>query len=378
MEKLKPVATERRRQMRNDIYRYIFYSKEPVSKQQIANALNVSRPTVLQNLLELEEAGLVEMAEIRESQGGRPPAAYVAKGDIKMALGVSLSANQLKFLLSDLKQNVLAYKEIDLEYQTDSDVFAITEEQLEVFLTENHVDRKRLLGVGITIPGVFDENTKNLILSPTIKLKDFRIEEIRKKIPYPLYFENDGISGGVAEWLSRDAEEKKKDFVYLFLEEGVGGATFLNGAPFYGVSHRSAEFGHMKVESNGKICNCGKRGCLEAYCSALRLSTELGITIDKFFEDLEDNPEYQKIWEDVLEHLAVGINNLRLAFDCDVVLGGFLSYYLQPYMGKLKEMVADLSIFGEDAEYIKIGQYPRRAVMMGVAWHFTNEYIENI
>ena len=79
MEKLKPVATERRRQMRNDIYRYIFYSKEPVSKQQIANALNVSRPTVLQNLLELEEAGLVEMAEIRESQGGRPPAAYVAK-----------------------------------------------------------------------------------------------------------------------------------------------------------------------------------------------------------------------------------------------------------------------------------------------------------
>ena len=212
--------------MRNDIYRYIFYSKEPVSKQQIANALNVSRPTVLQNLLELEEAGLVEMAEIRESQGGRPPAAYVAKGDIKMALGVSLSANQLKFLLSDLKQNVLAYKEIDLEYQTDSDVFAITEEQIEVFLTENHVDRKRLLGVGITIPGVFDENTKNIILSPTIKLKDFRIEEIRKKIPYPLYFENDGISGGVAEWLSRDAEEKKKDFVYLFLEEGVGGAIF--------------------------------------------------------------------------------------------------------------------------------------------------------
>lgn len=86
MEKLKPVATERRRQMRNDIYRYIFYSKEPVSKQQIANALNVSRPTVLQNLLELEEAGLVEMAEIRESQGGRPPAAYVAKGILRWRL----------------------------------------------------------------------------------------------------------------------------------------------------------------------------------------------------------------------------------------------------------------------------------------------------
>lgn len=149
-----------------------------------------------------------------------------------MALGVSLSANQLKFLLSDLKQNVLAYKEIDLEYQTDSDVFAITEEQLEVFLTENHVDRKRLLGVGITIPGVFDENTKNLILSPTIKLKDFRIEEIRKKIPYPLYFENDGISGGVAEWLSRDAEEKKEGFCVFIPGRRSRGSYFFKWSTF--------------------------------------------------------------------------------------------------------------------------------------------------
>ena len=378
MEKLKPVATERRRQMRNDIYRYIFYAKEPVSKQQIANALDVSRPTVHQNLLELEEAGLVEMAEIMESRGGRPPAAYMAKGDIKVALGVSLSANHLRFLLSDLKQNVLAYKRIRLEYQTDEDVFAIIEQEIEKFLTENQADRNRLLGVGITMPGVFDEKTGNLVLSPTVKLKDFRVEKIRKEIPYPLYFENDGISGGVAEWLSRDAEEKKKDFVYLFLEYGVGGAIFLNGAPFYGVSHRSAEFGHMKVESDGKVCNCGKKGCLEAYCSALRLSRDLGITVKEFFENLEDNPKYQEILEDVLEHLAIGINNLRLAFDCDVVLGGFLSEYLKPYLPKLKEMVVDLSIFDEDAEYIKIGQYPRRAAMMGVAWHFTNEYIENI
>ncbi len=378
MEKLKPVATERRRQMRNDIYRYIFYSKEPVSKQQIANGLDVSRPTVRQNLLELEEAGLVEMAEIKASKEGRPPAAYIAKGDIKLALGVSLSANHLSFLLSDLKQNVLAYKRVRSEYQTDADVFEIMEQEIEEFLTENQVDRKRLLGVGVTIPGVFDENTGNLVLSPTIKLKDFHVEEIRKKIPYPLYFENDGISGGVAEWLSRDVEEKKKDFVYLFLEYGIGGAIFLNGAPFYGVSHRSAEFGHMRVESDGRVCNCGKKGCLEAYCSAFRLSRDLGTTVEKFFEDLEDNPKYQETLEDVLEHLAIGINNIRLAFDCDVVLGGFLSEYLKPYLPRLKEMVVDLSIFDEDAEYIKIGQYPRRAAMMGVAWHFTNEYIENI
>lgn len=379
MEKLTPTVTERRRQTRGDIYRYIFHSLEPVSKQQIANVLNISLPTVYKNLSELEEAGLVKVGEIKGSTGGRPPVAYVAAGDIKFALGIAISANHIRMLASDLKQNVLAYHKLRLESPITSDMILHIDDRITTFLSENHLDKNRMLGVGITIPGVFDRDTGELVLSPTMKLENFHINEMKKNISYPLYFENDSTSGGNAEWVSRTLEEQKKDFVYLFLEYGVGGAIFVNGKQYYGNNHRSAEFGHMCVEANGKECNCGKYGCLEAYCSAFRFSRDLGITIEEFFEGLKyGNKEYQMIWNDALNHIAIAVNNLRMAFDCDVVLGGFLSEYLEPYQWKLKKILSELNTFEKNAEYVKIGKYPRRAGMLGVAWHFTNQFVMEI
>lgn len=379
MENLKPTVTERRQQTRSDIYRYIFHAPDPVSKQQIARALNLSLPTVYQNLTELEQAGLVKIGKINKSTGGRPSAAYMAVGDIRYAVGVSLSANHIRVLASDVKQNIIGYDKIKLESMTAENILLQLEESITQFLANNHLDTSRLLGVGVTIPGVFDMDTGELLVSPTIKLDNFSIREIKKQFPYPLYFENDSTSGGNAEYLSRSPEEQKQNFVYLFLEYGVGGAIFVNGSPYYGTTHRSAEFGHMCIEPKGNICNCGKRGCLEAYCGAYRFTRDLGITIETFFEGLQEgNKEYVELWDDALCHIAIAVNNLRMIFNCDVVLGGFMCEYLEPYLSKLRYMISELDTFGDDAEYLKIGRYPRRSAMLGVAWHYTNEFIQNI
>lgn len=379
MENLKPTATERRQQTRSDIYRYIFHSQEPVSKQQIARTLDISLPTVYQNLTELEQAGLVKIGKVNKSTGGRPPAAYIAVGDIKFALGVSVSANHIRILASDLKQNILAYNKIKLESVAVEKVTTQMDDSIRRFLADNHLDIERLLGVGVTIPGIFDLDTGELLLSPTIKLDNFSIREIKKKSPYPLKFENDSTSGGNAEYLSRTPEEQKQNFVYLFLEYGVGGAIFVNGSPYYGTTHRSAEFGHMCLEPRGRVCNCGKKGCLEAYMGAYRFSRDLGITIEEFFEGLQNgDPKYAALWDDALEHLAIAVNNLRMVFDCDVILGGFMCEYLEPYLPKLRDMVKRSDTFGDDAGYLKIGKYPRRAAMLGVAWDFTNQFVQSI
>lgn len=379
MENLKPTVTERRHQTRSDIYRFIFHAPEPVSKQQIARALNLSLPTVYQNLAELEQAGLVKIGKVNQSTGGRPPAAYIAVGDIRYAVGVSLSANHIRMLASDLKQNIIGYDKIKLESMNTENIVSQLDTSISQFLAEHHLDAGRLLGVGVTIPGVFDMDTGELLVSPTIKLDNFSICEIKKKFLYPLYFENDSTSGGNAEYLSRSLEEQKQNFVYLFLEYGVGGAIFVNGSPYYGTMHRSAEFGHMCVEPEGNICNCGKMGCLEAYCGAYRFTRDLGITIEEFFEGVKaGSKEYGKLWDDALYHIAIAVNNLRMIFNCDVVLGGFMCEYLEPYLAKLRSMVSKLDTFGDDAEYLKIGRYPRRAAMLGVAWHYTNEFVQNI
>ena len=75
-----------------------------------------------------------------------------------------------------------------------------------------------------------------------------------------MFIENDSTSGGEAEWLGLSQEERSEDFVYLFLENGIGGAVFINGRPFLGSGGRSGEFGHMCLQPDGRLCNCGKNG----------------------------------------------------------------------------------------------------------------------
>jgi predicted NBD/HSP70 family sugar kinase len=378
MEALKLPITERRRLTRNSVYNFIYEAKRPPSKQEIARELSLSLPTVYQNITELLEAGLIQVGQIHKSTGGRRPIGYSVVGDIKFAVGISITANKLYFLALDLKQRELAYKKTELASFKSDYIGRLIADQLEIFLNENQLDRDRLLGIGITLPGVLDEEKDEVKLSPTLRMRHISLGSIREPIPYPIYIENDGTSGGFTEWLE-SRNNVGSDMAYLYLGYGIGGTVFINGAQYFGKNKRSGEFGHMCVEPNGLLCSCGKRGCLEAYCSTLRISTNIGITLDAFFVGLQNgNPEYKVLWEDVLEHLAISINNIHMALDCDVVLGGALSQYLEPYMPELNRRITEKDTFETEMEYVKLCHYPDRADTMGVALHYINEYKENI
>ena len=379
MEDLKPTITERRRLTRNSMYRYIYEAGIPVSKQQLANAMEFSLPTVHQNIAELLEADLIRPGEMQKSTGGRPAVGYSINEKIRYSVGVAVSATQIRILLTDIRQNELAYSEIDISHGDGTYIGSRVTKELDTFLNEQNIDRDKVLGVGITFPGVIDQENDSIILSPTLKMKNISLSAVREQIPFRTFIENDSTSGGAAEWLGLAPEEKEEDFVYLFLENGVGGAVFIDGKPYLGSERRSGEFGHMCIVPGGRMCNCGKKGCLEAYVSAFRFTRDLGIRVEDFFTGLKDgNEEYRKLWDEILDYLAIGIGNLRMAFDCNVILGGFVSQYLKPYLPELKEKTAARNTFDSQSEYIKLGKYPTKAGMMGVAWHFMEEFIHSI
>lgn len=361
------------------MYRCIYDSPFPVSKQQIASAMGYSLPTVHQNIAELLEAGLIRAGAAQKSTGGRPAIGYVINEKIRYSVGIAVSATHLRILATDIRQNELARKAVALREAEGRAIGRQVAEELKLFFEESHIDTGKVLGVGMTFPGVIDREGDRILLSPTLRMKDISLSEVRAPVPYPVFFENDSTSGGTAEWLGLDAEERKEDFVYLFLENGVGGAVFIDGRPFPGTDGRSGEFGHMCIMPHGRPCSCGRRGCLEAYVSALRFTRDLGITAEAFFSGLrEGNEDYRALWDEILDDLAIGINNLRMAFDCNVILGGFVSCFLEEYLPELRERAAALNPFDEGADYIRLGKYPTKAGMMGVAWHFTEKFIAEI
>ena len=85
-----------------------------------------------------------------------------------------------------------------------------------------------------------------------------------------------------------------------------------------------------------------------------------------------------KKWETYLDHLAILISNLRMAYDTDIILGGEVGGYLSEYMIPLGEKVMAYNGFEHDVRYLKNCSYKREASAVGAAKHFLSEYIQHL
>lgn len=369
-------TAELRRQNRNRVFRYIYASETPVTKQDVAQSLNLSLPTVGQNLKELQEVGLLGTQGTFDSTGGRKPRAIGVASGVKCSVGIMLSLYHIHIVCIDLRAKVIAQQAVTRNFENSDAYYQDIASVLENFLDAHEIDRSRLLGVGIALPGIPNPETGVITTSRALASYDITMEDLTRHIPYPCFVENDANAGGVAEWWNHQEHE---NMVYLFVQRGVGGAVLMDGVRYMGRHHHSGEFGHMCIVPGGQRCLCGRRGCLEAYCSTARISTDLGISREEFFEGLESgNAEYQKIWSDYLDHLAIGINNIHMVLDCDIVLGGVLAHFMAPYLEDLRFRLKNISSFETNGEFLKLSRYLSWSTCVGVALHFISDFIESI
>lgn len=369
-------TAELRRQNRNRVFRYIYASPTPVTKQDVAHNLNLSLPTVGQNLKELQDAGLLETQGTFDSTGGRKPRAIGLNASVKCSAGIMLSNYHIHLVCIDLRAKVICQESLNREFEPTDAYFEDVAAALEAFLDKNQIDRGALLGVGIALPGIPDKDSGVISLSRTMSTADLTFEQVTSRIPYPCFIENDANAGGVAEWWNNSANST---MVYLSVQKGVGGAVLLDGVNYMGQHLHSGEFGHMCIVPGGRECLCGKKGCLEAYCSTARFSDDLGISREEFFAELEaGNKEYRLLWNDYLDHLAIGIYNIHIVLDCDIVLGGVLAQFIEPYLEDLRSRIRLISCFETDASYLRFSKYRKWTSCVGVALHFISEFLDTI
>ena len=376
MKKLSLPPTERRRLTRNQIYQYI-YKAPGCSKQEIADSLNFSMPTVHQNLNELTQAGLVRIDGVGESTGGRRPLQLTINENAHFSVGISVTDDHFRIIAANLRLDEIAHQKYPHPHCNNmKEMGNFLAADLENFLNRFGLNREKLLGVGIALPAIFNTDRTCVVTAPTLNLRDQSIRPLICSIPYPVSVCNDATSGGYAEWY---VQQDSDCMAYISLEGGVGGAILMNGVPYTGLNGRSGEFGHICVQPEGLSCKCGLRGCLESYCSSDRISTDLGISVEQFFAGLEaGNLAYQTLWKDYLNHLASALATIRMVFDCRIVLGGYVAQYLTPFLKELRGLTASRDPFDEEAEYISFCHYLKHAVPLGAALHFINLFVEEL
>ncbi len=142
------------------------------------------------------------------------------------------------------------------------------------------VGKNDLKAIGAGAPGVIDTKNRNVRYAPNLPWKDHalgRIMEEEFKVPFVMG--NDVNVGVLGEW-KYGAARGYSHVIGIFVGTGIGGGIIIDGKLFTGSGFAGAEIGHMTINTEGPLCNCGQRGCLEAYSSKIAITRELRAGID--------------------------------------------------------------------------------------------------
>ena len=349
------------------------YKNDGASKQDVMTALGLSAPTVTLIMKELAERGLVKKAGTLESSGGRKPAANSLVYDAKLSIGVAVTGNHLRLAAIDLSGSVIGRRRLREPFRSEAGYYKALAGHIEAFIAEVGLERDKLLGIGLAVPGIVNAKKNLLEYSPTLGVKYLPLNVVTGYIPYPVMVDNEANLADMTEiWRLDDME----DAVYLSVNKGVGGAVIVGNKLFYGLDGRSGEFGHMTIVEGGDTCSCGKKGCLEAYCSTRVLTEPDFDDIDDFFAAVKaGNRACIVKWRRYLDHLATGINNIYTIFNSNVIVGGEISGYLEQSADLLRQMLTTLCTFETRADYLHFSQYGDYASAIGAALLLVDNFL---
>lgn len=212
-------------------------------------------------------------------------------------------------------------------------------EEIEKFIIETvneYKINKNIESIGIAVPGTVTE--KEIIKAVNLGLENYNISNvIEEKTGIKVKIKNDAKCSALAEKKYGNLQEYENG-LFLCIGTGIGGAVIYNGELLEAQRVPGYEFSHIIIQKNGIQCNCGKRGCFEAYASIKRfkekivnefsLKTLKNADINNFILENNDNIKIKYLKKEYIENLAIGITNLINIFEPEVIVigGGFVDF----------------------------------------------------
>lgn len=187
-------------------------------------------------------------------------------------LGIDIGGTSIKGAVINDKGVILDRFSLDVN-KLDTPEYTVGElcKIINKFINDKKYDEP-LVGIGIGTPGIIDYEKGIILSSPNLptwsmfKIKDF----IYDRVHLPIEINNDANLAALGESTFGSGKEYN-NMIMLTLGTGVGSGIIINKKIYDGNKHQGAEIGHMVIKNNGRLCGCGRRGCLEAYASASAL-----------------------------------------------------------------------------------------------------------
>jgi predicted NBD/HSP70 family sugar kinase/biotin operon repressor len=234
-----------------------------MTQAQIARTTGLSAATVSNIVRELRDLGMVTVSPT-SSGGRRAQSVSLARGT-GLAVGVHVTASHLRAAICDMAYDVLAEERIPYDVtQSPERGIRRAEWLVATLIRQARVDRTKIRGIGVAVPGPIEERTGRLgagTVLATWQGVDIAAE-LSRRVGMRVQVANDAHAAALGESIW-GAGRGIPDLAYLKLSSSVGAALVINGKVYKGYGGLAGEFGHITVNEQGRICRCGNRGCLE-------------------------------------------------------------------------------------------------------------------
>ena len=355
----------------------------------ISEAIGASVPTATKLIGELMDEGFMIDLGKSGTSGGRRPSIYGLNPEAGYFLGVDIRNTHASVAVTDFKGGLITFQDsIPFKMEANEDAVHRVAASIREFITQEHIEWNKIMGLGISIPGRVNPVT-GYSNSYSFDAKRPISAILAEDLNLHVVLENDSRAMTYGEYLGGGLKEKNMLFVNV--SWGLGMGMILNGRLYYGTSGYSGEFGHFPLLDNGQMCRCGKIGCLETGASGSALVRMIGeklssgrasslaakykaegrVNLNDIFKAIqsEDILAIETV-EKVGTNLGKGLAGLINIFNPElVVIGGKMAvaagdYLMLPIRTAIKRHV--LNIANQDTA-IKLSQLKQKAAPIGAA-----------
>lgn len=238
-----------------------------LSLTDVARKTGISLPMVSKLAAALREERLIVTGEGGKiDRAGRPPIVAQLAGDAGFVLGFDLGHRNTNIVLINLEQRLVIERHLESPLLgNDPAIVGWLAARIEETLAQASVPRKKLLGIGLSVPGIVrgrDGISETYLNFGPRPLR----ETLTGEFGTPVHLEHDAKAMALGErWFG--AAKNVSDVLCLNIGWGLGLGIIADGRLYYGRDGYAGEFGHLQVAPNGLLCQCGKRGCLETVAS---------------------------------------------------------------------------------------------------------------
>lgn len=276
-----PVNGELIRDLNRSLVLNLVREQGGLSRAAIARASGLSPSTVTAISSSLIADGyLLETTLTRPADGtpvlGRPATLLQVNPTAGYVVGIKVAAEAITAAVTDLGAETICTRTTPQPAALDGDSAAESIAQAVATIARDAgIDRAALLGVGIGVPGIVEPSTGRVTLSPLLEWDAVDVVGlVAHRTGLPVHIDNDVNTLTIAEQLFGSGRGLR-DFLVVTVGSGIGMGAVLGGSPYRGASGGAGELGHVAAVVDGRLCWCGRRGCLETVASEPALVREV-------------------------------------------------------------------------------------------------------